>query len=154
MGDLSGSVINWTNIQVADWAKSENLSNAIEELIIGEDIDGKCILCLEERDIHTFREKYSYNLKFGQIKRFWIAVRLLQRDHQHLVHLFGSHDSGQHLHDIVHLNDIDSNNRISPPLSIDGRATTIQPELFKTFISLGKLIYNSIFFSSFLYYMR
>ncbi|KAJ6642732.1 Ceramide phosphoethanolamine synthase, partial [Pseudolycoriella hygida] len=34
-------------------------------------------------------------------------------------------------------NDIESSNRISPPLSIDGRATTIQPEVFKTFISLA-----------------
>lgn len=142
MVDFSGSVINWTNVQVADWAKSENLSKTIVELIIGEDIDGKCILCLEERDIHTFREKYLYNLKFGDIKRFWIAVRLLQRDHQNLANLFSLHDSGhtlQQLHDIVHQNDIETNNRISPPLSIDGRATTIQPELFKTFISLGEL---------------
>lgn len=142
MGDIRGCVINWTNIQVADWAKSENLNRTIVELIISEDIDGKCILCLEERDIHTFREKYSYGLKFGDIKRFWISVRLLQRDHQNLVNLFGLHDPGhtqQHL-DAVHLNDIESHNRISPPLSIDGRATTIQPELFKTFISLGKFI--------------
>lgn len=148
MGDLSTCVVNWTNIQVAKWAKSENLSSTIEELIIGEDIDGKCILCLEERDIHTFREKYSYNLKFGDIKRFWISVRLLQRDHQNLVNLFGLQDSGHtpQLHDIVHLNDIDTNSRISPPLSIDGRATTIQPELFKTFISLGKLIMQFLLF--------
>lgn len=140
MGDVSGCIIDWTNEQVAQWAKSEHLSKTIEELIIGEDIDGKCILCLEERDIHTFRDKYSYKLKFGDIKRFWIAIRLLQRDHQNLANLFSFHDSGhtpQQLHDIVHLNDIDSNNRISPPLSIDGRATTIQPELFKTFISLA-----------------
>lgn len=143
MGDLSGSVISWTNVQVAEWANSEHLSKTIEELIIGEDIDGKCILCLEERDIHTFREKYSYNLKFGDIKRFWIAVRLLQKE-QNVAHLFGLSDSGhtqQQLHDIVHLNDIDSINRISPPLSIDGRATTIQPELFKTCISLGKSLF-------------
>lgn len=144
MGDLSGCVINWTNKQVAEWAKSENLSKTIEELIIREDIDGKCILCLEERDVHTFRDKYSYNLKFGEIKRFWIAVRLLQKDHQNLVNLFALQEPGHtpqhHLHDVVHLNDIDSNNRISPPLSIDGRATTIQPELFKTMISLGKVL--------------
>lgn len=145
MGDISACVINWTIVQVAEWAKSENLGPTIEELIIVEDIDGKCILCLEERDIHTFRDKYSYDLKFGEIKRFWVSVRLLQRDHQNLVNLFGLQESGQthhtpqhHLHDVVHLNDIDTNNRISPPLSVDGRATTIRPELFKTMISLGK----------------
>lgn len=141
MVEFGGSVINWTNVQVVDWVKSENLSETIVELIISEDIDGKCIFCLEERDIHTFREKCSYNLKFGDIKRFWITVRLLQRDHQNLANLFSLSDSGhplQQLHDIVHLNDIETNNRISPPLSIDGRATTIQPEVFKTLISLGK----------------
>lgn len=39
-------------------------------------------------------------------------------------------ESGHHLHHHEY-------DRVSPPLSVDGRATSIQPEFFKTTISLG-----------------
>lgn len=52
-----------------------------------------------------------------------------------------SSPSSTHHHaatDLVHLHhDVE---RVSPPLSIDGRATCIQPEFFKTMISLGKTL--------------
>lgn len=62
---------------------------------------------------------------------------------QHLHHNTSNNNVGFHIHPITsttsdflhHLHhDIE---RISPPLSVDGRATSIQPEFFKTMISLG-----------------
>lgn len=169
------NVLSWSSEQVGEWAKRKHLNNVVLSCIYKEDIDGKCLLSMNESDIRDLRDKYMYELKVGDIKRFWIAVRCLQRDNPgNLVYLgcgvggsvsesssvcstATTQQQQQHVHsptphitahyqhqpscDLVHhlSHDIE---RVSPPLSVDGRATSIQPEFFKTMISLGMYILN------------
>ncbi|XP_058461102.1 ceramide phosphoethanolamine synthase-like [Malaya genurostris] len=149
------SVINWTKENVAEWARKECLNRRIIECVVKEDIDGKCLLTLCENDIKSLREKYAYALTLGDMKRFWFAVRSVQRQNvttlAYLGMLPGSSSDGivasvGHQHSLlsslgtsyasadINYSDLE---RISPPMSIDGRATCIQPEFFKTMISLG-----------------
>lgn len=153
------NVLNWTEDNVAQYLKREQISDIkFLQCIHDERVDGKSILALSERDIRDLKLKYS-NLRLGDLKHFWIAVRQLQKENQtNLVNLglveqpqtaFGGyvnqHHQQQHSHhhhhhfsccsDISGFHDME---RISPPLSIDGRATSIKPEIFKTMISLGE----------------
>lgn len=155
------AVINWTRENVAEWARKEGLNRKIFDLIVKEEIDGKALLTLSENDIKSLRENYAYALTLGDIKRFWFSVRLVQRQNVTTLAYLGmlplggngSHtiDSGvpghHHHHPLlsslgtsyasadINFSEIE---RISPPMSIDGRATCIQPEFFKTMISLGE----------------
>lgn len=148
--------INWTRENVAEWARKECLNRKIIESVVTEDIDGKCLLTLCENDIKNLRERYSLTL--GDIKRFWFSVRLVQRQNVTTLAYLGMLQGngggdgglssvGHHTHHHpllsmgtsyasadVNFSEIE---RISPPMSIDGRATCIQPEFFKTMISLG-----------------
>ncbi|CAD7082471.1 unnamed protein product [Hermetia illucens] len=154
----NSTVFDWSKDQVSDWAKAERLGQLVIDCIVREDIDGKSLLTLSENDIRDLRDKYNYNLRISDIKRFWIAARTLQKDNQAAIVCLGladcpppppstatilGHPPHHHLSsfhvanaatDLLHLNESD---RVSPPLSIDGRATSIQPEVFKTVISLG-----------------
>ncbi|XP_050074058.1 ceramide phosphoethanolamine synthase-like [Anopheles maculipalpis] len=187
------SVLSWTSEHVSEWARKEGLSRRIIEWIAREDVDGRCLLAITEQDVHDLPQHCAMQLRFGDIKRFWFATRLLQRQHltttgplglaglwapeysmngndmpsaghhplhphhhpqQH--HPAGTHGTPHHpsssLHHHPHHASLLSSmgtsygsvgysysdlERISPPMSIDGCATCIQPEFFKTMISLG-----------------
>nr|XP_029735498.1 sphingomyelin synthase-related 1-like [Aedes albopictus]XP_029735523.1 LOW QUALITY PROTEIN: sphingomyelin synthase-related 1 [Aedes albopictus] len=154
------NVIQWTRENVAEWARKECLNRKIVECIVKEDIDGKCLLTLCENDIKSLREKYAYGLTLGDMKRFWFSVRLVQKQNVTTLAYLGMlptnggeglghhphHHPHHHHHSLlsslgtsyasadINFSEIE---RISPPMSIDGRATCIQPEFFKTMISLG-----------------
>lgn len=151
------SVIQWTRENVAEWARKECLNRKIIECIVKEDIDGKCLLTLCENDIKSLREKYAYGLTLGEMKRFWFSVRLIQKQNLSTLAYLGmlpansggeavGHHHHHHHHSLlsslgtsytsadINFSEIE---RISPPMSIDGQATCIQPEFFKTMISLG-----------------
>lgn len=179
------SVLGWTSENVSEWARKEGLSRRIIEWIAREDIDGRCLLAITEQDVHDLPQHCASELRFGDIKRFWFATRILQRQslatlgplglaglwhppgadyilhgsdmlppsaHHHIHPHHAPTTTGAHggqVHHHHHLlasmgtsygsvgysySDLE---RISPPMSIDGCATCIQPEFFKTMISLG-----------------
>lgn len=155
------NVINWTESDVAQWLHRERVyAKEFVRCIHQEGVDGKSLLVLSEADIRDLKLKYT-SLRLGDLKHFWIIVRQLQKEnHANLInlglvepayqmanvytqqHSHSSHHNHHHHHhhcsccsDISGTHDIE---RISPPLSIDGRATSIKPEIFKTMISLGK----------------
>ncbi|XP_053675034.1 ceramide phosphoethanolamine synthase-like [Anopheles nili] len=179
------SVLGWTCETVSDWARKEGLSRRIIEWIAREDIDGRCLLAITEQDVHDLPQHCASKLRFGDIKRFWFATRLLQRQHHlatsgsfglpglwngeyglsasdilppaHQAAGVGAahhpgpgnlHHHHHHHHNASLLSSMGTSygsvgysysdlERISPPMSIDGCATCIQPEFFKTMISLG-----------------
>lgn len=161
MSDALG-VLNWTENDVIKYLQRErNFQNRFLDSLRGEGIDGKALLAFTEHDIRDLKNKDSL-LRLGDLKHFWIIVRQIQKEnHTNLVNLglietsysglisqsqqHSSHHHHQHhaqLHhhcsccsDISGYHDME---RISPPLSIDGRATSIKPEIFKTMISLCK----------------
>lgn len=174
LSNVGGPVLTWSREQCVEWCLRKHLSKAIATCIMEEDLDGKCLLALTELDIRDMRDKYGYKLRISDIKRFLIAVRILQRDNVSDLAELGldsgfsstttqsitssainstvmpstcNHGSGSTLfhhhsmscesgHHHLHHHEFD---RVSPPLSVDGRATSIQPEFFKTTISLGKI---------------
>lgn len=154
------NIIDWSVSNVTEWARSENLNDIILNCIECEQINGKCILLLNEYDLHELREKCkNCNLKLGHTKLFWLSIRNLQRINSDSLIYLGLQNSenvsiglagvgGPNYHhpsssDVVNYSEID---RISPPISIDGRATSIQPEFFKTMISLGMYLNFLIYF--------
>ncbi|XP_059615236.1 ceramide phosphoethanolamine synthase-like [Phlebotomus argentipes] len=140
-------VAEWTVDAVCEWARKEKLSARVVKQIRDEEIDGRCLLSLTEDDLRTIRTKCSNlcELTIGDMKKLSLSVRGIQKDnHASLVYL-GLCDNHHQGHgvlpafggsaaEVLHLNDIE---RVSPPMSVDGRATSIQPEFFKTMISLG-----------------
>lgn len=154
------NVLNWTEDDVVSYLKRDQITDTkFLQCIHDEGVDGKSLLALSERDIRDLKLKYSH-LRLGDLKHFWIAVRQLQKEnHSNLVNLglvetsFGGYVSHPHQHSHAHhhhhhfsccsdISGFHDMERISPPLSIDGRATSIKPEIFKTMISLGE---SSIF---------
>lgn len=144
-------VLLWSVDEVASWARLEKLSSVVIDCIFEEQIDGCCLVHLTENDIRDFRYKLQYAFKFSDIKKLSLATKKLinnsasnnsgaattcpchypqQTSYGNCIH------SGDHL--MMHLNVNDYDNRSSPPLSINGRATSVPPELFKTAVSLGK----------------
>lgn len=156
------NVVHWTESDVIMWLKQ--IDEIVSLSFIREErLDGKSLLALTEDDIRDLKTKYR-SLRLGDWKHFWIAVRGLQKEnYANLVNLglidmssgavFSPHThpmnaSPQHHHhhhhnhhhcsccsDISGMHDME---RVSPPLSIDGCATSIPPEIFKTMISLGE----------------
>jgi hypothetical protein len=147
-GKMSGrtaTVINWTKNDVASWLdeQSEQLSPAALQCLKKEEFDGPVLLSLDMADIKDLRDKYGYDLKLGDIKKLWLLIRGVQKEnHASLVYLgiaseaSTSHHHHHHLPN--HTTDDYGVGRISPAMSVDGRATLIQPEFFKTMISLGE----------------
>lgn len=168
MTDNTLNVLNWTVDHVVEYLKGEQITDHIFlERIRCEGVDGKSLLALTERDIHDLKVKYSM-VRLGDLKHFWIAVRQLQKENltnlvnlgliepsygapagyvnhtnaNHTNHTNHHHQPHHHMHHQIScctdINGFHDMERISPPLSVDGRATSIKPEIFKTMISLGE----------------
>lgn len=152
------SVLNLSCDAVASLLKKENVSEALLKAIKKESIDGKSLLILNERDINNLEHKYD--LLLGDVKRFMLVVNKIQQqnrqcliylgvlDNQNnlinnlLSHNHSSNYPHHHQHQNIFNHEIE---RISPANSVDGGsssgrqyATSIQPEFFKTAISLGE----------------
>lgn len=142
--------------------KREKCCDSILNAIRSEKIDGKSLLILNERDI--YRLEHKYHLLLGDLKRFSLVVNKIQQQNRQCLIYLGILDNQNNLitnllsqnppsnnyphHQPHHHQSIYSHDtqidRISPENSVDGSssgrqyATCIQPELFKTTISLGK----------------
>lgn len=173
MADVS-DVTNWSCDDVIKHLKDNHIEDdELLSRLQFEGIDGKAVLALNETDIHDIRQSYS-QIRLGVAKRFWIVVRQLQKDnasslislgllekessacststspynysHAHS-HAHHSHHPHQHFHGPCCFLDSSCNpdmERTSPPLSVDGRATSIKPEFFKTMISLCNVFIGSV----------
>lgn len=151
------SVLNYSVEEVYNHLKKENVSECLLKAIQSESIDGKSLLILNERDVNGLEHKYS--LLLGDIKRFLLVINKIQQqnrqcliylgvlDNQNnlITNLLSHNNSNSYPHHHHHQNIFNQEiERISPANSVDGSssgrqyATTIQPELFKTAVSLGE----------------
>lgn len=156
------NLLNWTikDVEVfllREKIESKEIINAVNE----EKIDGKTLLLLNERDLYTIETKY--NVLLGDLKRFTLIIHKLQSQNRNCLVYLGLIDNSQsnlinnllintnlhHHNGSFHSNIIAERHRIqdveiSPENSVDGSssgkcfATCIQPEFFKTVVSLGK----------------
>lgn len=73
------TVSTWQVEEVVQWATQiSNLSPAIINCLQMEDIDGQTLLNLTEDDIRDFRFRCHYNLRYGEMKKLWQCVIMLQ----------------------------------------------------------------------------
>jgi len=161
---MNENILNWTIENVKSFLKDKIESKEILSAVIEQKIDGKTLLLINERDLYSLEAKY--NILLGDLKKFSLIIHKLQSQNRNCLVYLGLIDSQSNLinnllisnsqhrstfqphHQNIlternHLHDID----ISPPNSIDGSnsgrcfATCIQPEFFKTIVSLGEWTY-------------
>lgn len=170
MSDVSA--INWTAKEVEQYLAKKDVDLKILNAMRSERVDGKSLLLLNERDLNNLEVKYGFLL--GDIKRFSIVVNKFQLEnrqcliflgipsnfnnnvdqHSLLSNLInGSYQNSSQIHHHPNYGggSIDSHfgadlERISPATSVDGGrfASSIQPELFKTALSMGKFDFKII----------
>lgn len=135
-------VLEWTANDAKVWLEKEGLSEQTLHLLCEDQlVDGKCLLSLNESDFRTYPLD---KLKLRDRKHLYIAVKNLQREnHSSLIALgvlelppIGLYASTQyHRHDISEYCDSEKYDRVTPPMSEDGRAIKLQPEIWKAFLS-------------------
>lgn len=160
---MNENILNWTIKDVKNYLELKIESKEVLNAVIEEKIDGKTLLLINERDLYTLEAKY--NIILGDLKKFSLIIHKLQSQNRNCLVYLGLIDSQSnlinnllnsnsqhrntfqphhHQHNIQNilteknqLHDID----ISPANSVDGSncfATCIQPEFFKTIVSLGE----------------
>lgn len=135
-------VAQWTKEDTKVWLENEGLCTKSTQLLCDDnDVDGKCLLALCETD---FRMDPLNKLTLRDRKVLYICVKQLQREnHSSLIQLglielpSISVYSSQHYHrhDLSDYCDSERLDRITPPMSEDGRAQRLQPEIWKAFLS-------------------
>ena len=154
---MNHSVLNFTVEEVFMLLREKSVSENILNAIKFEKIDGKSLLVLNERDIYKLEHKY--HLLLGDLKRFLLVVNKIQQENRNCLIYLGILDNQNNLiTNLLSQNTSSSNyqhhpnmfsqesqiERISPANSVDGSnsggqyATCIQPEFFKTAVSLGE----------------
>lgn len=69
----------WLVDDVHLWAgKSGEFSHALADCLRCEGIDGPVLLSLTEQDIRDLRYKLNYTITFGEMKKFWLTVCNMQ----------------------------------------------------------------------------
>ncbi|XP_020805774.1 sphingomyelin synthase-related 1-like [Drosophila serrata] len=82
----SSQVAQWNVEEVTSWAnQSDHYSKILLDCLRQEAIDGEVLLTLTESDVQDLRHRLGYNVTFGELKKFWLAVlrlQLLMKDSQ------------------------------------------------------------------------
>lgn len=138
MSDLS--IIEWTSSDIKVYLRKEGITEETLNLLCDEHkVDGKCLLTLTECDFKSYPLE---TIKLRDRKHLFIIVKNLQREnHSYLIQL-GMLEvpsiaiySPPHRHEVSDYCESERYDRITPPLSEDGRAYKLQPEIGKAFLS-------------------
>lgn len=162
---MASDIINWSNKEVFDLLKKENISSTIKEICRTQDIDGQCLLSFMDRD---FYECPFHKLKLGERKRFILLVKKLQKYNRSAMYELGLCDEQQLNNPSTNINFLGTNlshlsynlhnklpsekytsARTEPTLvasyTPDAKASRLKPEIWKTAIALGDFrIFNSL----------
>lgn len=132
------SVLNWSQQHIETWLKKEGFGRNLVEFLIENDVNGKCLLALNENDfnIHPLNK-----LSLGERKNFYLAVKNLQRENPNLLIELGLIEASSvslyttHTHYLKQEISEYCDSERSPPASEDGRSQKLKPEIFKAFLS-------------------
>jgi len=130
----------WTNAEVCSWVKATFANDELVRIFREEDVCGQTLLAITEHDLMHLRTELKHPLRLGDIKRIMFQLKQMQRANGLIVHETSSFHSS-HNHVLLHHDSVAGcsdvlSDRVTPPCSVDGRATC-KPELFKTMVSLG-----------------
>lgn len=137
--------MEWTINDTADWLANEGFdARVIKMLCYDNGLDGKCLLALNDSDFH---EEPLNKLLLRDRKCLLISVKLLQRENQNILADLGLLELPQVALCSPHHNYIRADcceccesERISPPISEDGRVQKLPPEIWKAFLSFCYLV--------------
>lgn len=149
---MSESVVSWSEKDVIYWLHQQELAELLPTFSAHQ-IDGKTLLCLNDYD---FRSSPLSDLKLSTRKKLQLSVKCLQRENHASLIALGivesnciginsmglSYDSHRLSHEESE-SYVDSE-RISPPISIDGRSTELKPEIWKAGLSIGNIQFYKI----------
>lgn len=148
---MENDIKNYTNKDVIELLVEEKVSSVVIEICKFHDIDGQCLLCLEDRD---FYEHPFDKLKLGDKKRFILFVKKIQKCNRNAMCELGLCDESE-VHPSANINFLGTNlsnlgynihnsanhdfGYTSPDISFstDVRASKLKSEIWKTAISLG-----------------
>lgn len=134
-------VADWTNHDTKVYLEKEGLRRKSLELLCDQnELDGRCLLSLSEID---FRMEPLNVLTLRDRKLLYVCVKVLQRENHSSLMQLGlvelpniSLYSSQHYHKYdSEYGDSERMDRVTPPMSEDGRAQKLQPEIWKAFLS-------------------
>lgn len=152
---MESNITNWSNKEILDLLKKENISSDIIDICKLNDIDGQCLLCLVDRDFYEF----PFNkLKLGERKRFILLVKKLQRLNRSAMYELGLCDEDISSNPATNINFLGTNlshlsynlhNKIPNDLyanttecmssyTPEVKASRLKPEIWKTAIALGE----------------
>ncbi|XP_044266166.1 sphingomyelin synthase-related 1 isoform X2 [Tribolium madens] len=133
-------VMEWTVSDTEVWLRKEGFDDTVIKILCHENqLNGKCLLVLNE---HDFAAEPLSSLTLRDRKCLYIACKTLQRDNQNVLIDLGIleipnvnlYAPQQHFnkHDC---SEYSESERISPPVSEDGRIPRLPPEKTKAFVS-------------------
>ncbi|XP_045471857.1 ceramide phosphoethanolamine synthase-like [Harmonia axyridis] len=142
--ETSKSIVDWTVEDTAVWLGKEGFDKeVIYNLCDTNRINGKCLLAINEAD---FTQEPLNKLPLRDRKCLYISCRALQKENQSLLlhlGLLDHHNSSYITHNHHQRNEyteyIDYE-RISPPVSEDGRMQKLKPEKIKALIAFLYLV--------------
>lgn len=136
------SVLEWSTADTETWLRKEGFEEDVVQIVCHENrLNGKCLLALNESD---FTLEPLNRLSLRDRKCLYIAAKQLQRENQNIlvdlgllelptVTLYSPHQNA--LCSRADYTEYCDTERISPPLSEDGRPPRLPPEIWKAFLS-------------------
>lgn len=136
-------ITDWTSADTKVYLRKEGISEETLNLLCCEHkVDGKCLLTLTDSDFKTYPID-KINLR--DRKHLFITVKNLQRENQASLLQIGLLElpniniyspTPLHRHDISdYYYEPERCDRVTPPMSEDGRAIRLPPEIGKAFLS-------------------
>lgn len=157
---MAKEITDYDNKDVVDLLIKEKISSVVIEICSFHDIDGQCLLSLEDRDFH---EHPFDKLKLGDKKRFILFVKKLQKNNRNAMYELGlcedlaAHSPSTNINfvgtNLSHLGYNIRNNRSNygytgntEIFNTDVRASRLKPEIWKTALALGKFNTLTVYF--------
>ncbi|XP_065164684.1 ceramide phosphoethanolamine synthase isoform X1 [Atheta coriaria] len=143
------AVIEWTHEDVFQWLEQLELSECSRKDLQSQRLDGRCLLAINDAD---FRLSPVDQLGLADRKRLYLAVKSLQRDNLSAMVQLGLAPCENKFHPVaVHAvsyggamktdSEYCESERVSPPVSEDGRVTRLKPEMGKAFLSFCYVVF-------------
>lgn len=136
-------VLMWSQNDVEEWLREEGFSDEVVQMLCNEhQVNGKCLLALNEQD---FQQEPLKRLNLKDRKCLYISLKALQRDNHNVLLELGllelqsvslyNHSS------VKQDSEYAESDRVSPPISEDGRPQRLRPEIWKAFLSFCYVVF-------------
>lgn len=143
------NIVSWNNKDVLDFLRTENISSDVINVCKQHEIDGQCLLSLEDRDFYDY--PLNELTKLGARKKFMLLVKKLQKENRRAMVDLGLCDDYRipsslsivganisHVGFNMRRSTNEHNSEMIPSAAANNKASRLKPEIWKTAIALGK----------------